>query len=50
VSAPGRPGDQLNTSEVNQLAKQLLIWQPEFNLELGLLEQFKYMRELNRKK
>jgi UDP-glucuronate 4-epimerase len=50
VSAPERPGDQLNTSGVNQLAKQLLIWQPKFNLELGLFEQFKYMRELNQKK
>jgi UDP-glucuronate 4-epimerase len=50
VSAPVRPGDQLNTSGVNQLAKELLIWQPKFNLELGLFEQFKYMRELNQKK
>lgn len=50
VSAPGRPGDQLITSGVNQLAKELLFWKPEFNLELGLLEQFKYMRELYPKK
>ena len=50
VTAPERPGDQHNTSGVNQLAKQLLIWQPKFNLELGLSEQFKYMRELNQKK